>query len=279
MKRVLIAVVLGALALPAAAQASTYGAVGGLRDPASGVLELSVQAVETEGIGLRRATARLGGHILDSVFFADPDCTPGVCPPVASVDLTVPTTAVSDGPARLEVTVEDAAGTVTHVVDQLVTVNNKPVVSTSTVTISVGAGAKTPQPGPGGPGGPGGPHGNDGCVSPRLSMFLAQRPLRIKRGVPVLAAGRKYRFRGRLTCLVNGRRRAAPRGTVVEVRDRRRGRTIVRDVARVRADGRIVTKLAHRRSCTVVFRIRGAGGRLVSVRIPIRVVSGKAARR
>jgi len=278
MRRALIAAVAALLSLPAAAQASTSGAVGGVRDPAAGTLRLSVHAVETDGIGLRRATVLLGGNILDNQYFADPDCVPGVCPTVATVDLAVPTGAIPDGPARLEVTVEDAAGTVTHVVDQTVTVTNKPVVSNPTVVVSVGGGAKNPQAGPGGPGGPAGPSDTSGCASPRLSMFLAQRPLRIKRGVPVLAAGRKYRFRGRLTCVIQGRRKAAPRGTLVQVRDRRNGRTIERPAARVKTGGAVVAKLAHRRSCTVVFRVRGAGGHLVSVRIPIRVVRAKGAR-
>jgi hypothetical protein len=278
MRRTLLAALVAMLTLPAAAQASTSGAVGGVRDPAAGTLELTVQAVESEGIGLRRATAILAGITLDSQNFAEPDCAPGVCPAVATLPLTVPTTGVPDGPARLEVTIEDAAGTVTHVVDRTITVNNKPVVSTSTVTVSVGAGAKIPQQGPGGPGGPAGPSDITGCASPRLSMFLAQRPLRIRRGVPVLAAGRKYRFRGRLTCVIDGRRKAAPRGTLVQVRDRRKGRTIERPAARVKIGGAVVARLAHRRSCTVVFRIRGAGGHLVGVRIPIRVVRAKGAR-
>jgi hypothetical protein len=260
-----------ALLAPQAAHAVTYGAVGGVRDPAAGLLELSVQAVETQGNGLRRAKAILGGITLDSAFFADPDCTPGSCPAVGGVILRVPTRAVVDGTQRLEVTVEDGAGTVTHVVDQLVTVNNAPVVSTPSVTVSVGGGAKTPQPDDGGPG-PVGPGAQDGCRSPRLSMFLAQRPLRVRRGVPVLAANRKYRFAGRLTCVRDGKRKPAPRGTRVDVRDRCDGRTIERQDARVRGDGALAVKLAHRRSCTVVFRIRGAGGQLVSVRIPIRVV-------
>jgi hypothetical protein len=278
MRRALLAAVVAALTMPAGAQASTSGAVGGVRDPAGGVLELTVQAVETEGIGLRRATVILAGTALDSESFADPDCVPGVCPAVGTVALTAPTYGVPDGPARLEVTVEDAAGTVTHVVDQRVTIVNQQPTSTSTVTVTVGAGSKKPQTGPGGPGGPGGPSGPSGCAAPRLSMFLAQRPLRIRRGVPVLAAGRKYRFRGRLTCVIDGRRKAAPRGTLVQVRDRRKRRTIERPAARVKTGGAIVAKLAHRRSCTVVFRIRGAGGHMVSVRIPIRVVRAKGAR-
>jgi hypothetical protein len=278
MRRALLAALVAALTLPTTAQASTSGAVGGVRDPAAGVLELTVRAVESEGIGLRRATVALGGTALDTATFAEPDCAPGVCPTVGTVSLTAPTYRVPEGPARLEVTVEDAAGTVTHVVDKTITVNNKPVVSTSTVTVSVGAGSKKPQTGPDGPGGPAAPADTSACASPRLSMFLAQRPLRVRRGVPVLAAGRTYRFRGRLTCVVNGRRKAAPRGTLVQVRDRRNRRTIERPAARVKTGGAIVTTLAHRRSCTVVFRIRGAGGHPVSVRIPIRVIRAKGAR-
>jgi hypothetical protein len=278
MKRALLGSLVAVLTLPAAAQASTSAAVGGVRNPAGGVLELTVQAVENEGIGLRRATVTLAGTPLDTESFAEPDCAPGVCPAVGTVVLTAPTYGVPDGPARLEVTVEDAAGTVTHVVDETITVLNRQPTSTSTVTVSVGGGSKKPQPGPGGLGGPAGPSETSGCASPRLSMFLAQRPLRVKRGVPVLAAGRKYRFRGRLTCVINGRRKAAPRGTLVQVRDRRKGRTIERPAARVKTGGAVVVKLAHRRSCTVVFRIRGAGGHVVSVRIPIRVVRAKGAR-
>jgi hypothetical protein len=276
MRRALLAAAVAVLTLPATGQASTFAAVGGVRDPASGVLELRVQAVENAGIGLRRATATLAG-VTETATFAEPDCLPGVCPTVGMVALDVPTYDIPDGPARLEVTVEDAGGSVTHVVDQTVTIDNTPPTSTSTVTVNVGAGAKTPQPGPG-PGGPAGPSDTSNCASPRLSMFLAQEPLRIRRGVPVLARGRKYRFRGRLTCVIDGRRKAAPRGTLVQVRDRRNGRTIERVAARVKLGGAIVAKLAHRRSCTVVFRIRGAGGHVVSVRIPIRVVRAKGAR-
>jgi hypothetical protein len=72
--------------------------------------------------------------------------------------------------------------------------------------------------------------------------------------------------------MIDGRRKAAPRGTPISVRDRFRSKTVVRDATRVRLGGRVAVKLAHRRSCTVVFRIRGAGGSLINVRIPIRVV-------
>jgi hypothetical protein len=272
MTRALLAALVAVLTLPAAAQASTFGAVGGLRNPAAGELGLTVQAVETEGVGLRRATAILGGNTTDTVTFAAPDCEPGVCPAVGTVSLIVPTAVVTDGPSRIEVTVEDAAGTVTHVLDETIIVTNTPIVSTPTVTVSVGGGSKKPQTGP--PNGPGGPvhPGETGCRSPRLSMFLASRPLRLRHGVAVLKRGRRYKFAGRLTCMIDGHRTAAPRGTPIGIRDRSRGKTVVREATRVRTDGRVAVRLAHRRSCTVVFRIRGAGGNLISVGIPIRVV-------
>ncbi len=130
MRRALFTAAVAVLTLPATAQASTFGAVGGVRDPASGVLELRVQAIETAGVGVRRATATLAGSALETATFAEPDCVPGVCPAVGAVALDVPTYDFPDGPARLEVTVEDAAGTVTHVVDQTVTVDNTPPTST-----------------------------------------------------------------------------------------------------------------------------------------------------
>ena len=55
------------------------------------------------------------------------------------------------------------------------------------------------------------------CRSPRLSVFLAQKPLRVSSGVPVLKTGKRYRFSGRLTCVINGRRRSAPKRTRIDI--------------------------------------------------------------
>ncbi len=87
----------------------------------------------------------------------------------------------------------------------------------------------------------------------------------------MLVAGKPYRFRGRLTCRVDGRRRSAPRGTAVEVRELVRGRLARRSVTRVRAKGELRTRVAARSARTIVFRIRGAGGRYATVRIAVRV--------
>ena len=89
------------------------------------------------------------------------------------------------------------------------------------------------------------------ACAPQLTMRLAQRPLRWRRGVPVLRAGRTYRYAGRLTC--------APEGTVVETGD---GTTTVG------ADGRIATRVAYRGGRRVAFSANG-----VAVRIAVRAAS------
>ena len=83
------------------------------------------------------------------------------------------------------------------------------------------------------------------CASPELTMMLDQRPVRWRRGVPVLAAGRSYRFAGRLTC----EGVAAPPGTVG-------------DGFTVGANGRIVTRVAYRGARTIEFRAHGAAVRI-----------------
>ena len=280
-----VAVALGlSLVGAAAASAAPFAAIGGVRDPAAGDLELTVQATGDDGVGLRSASVALGGVAQDSEFFGDPACVPGGsdpeprCPEVGSAPLTVATTTVPDGVHHLQVTVVPGAGDPVVVYDREITVDNTPVVSNPSVTITVGSGTISPSP-PGGGGGPPPPGAVGACASPRLSMFLAQTPLRFRRAVPVLAAGRRYRFSGRLTCRVNGRRRSAPRGTYIGVRNRLRGRTFVKPALRVRSHGRIVARLAYRSSRVIVFRARSATGKVVTVRIPIRVVRLRGGRR
>jgi len=89
------------------------------------------------------------------------------------------------------------------------------------------------------------------ACAPQLTMRLDQRPLRWRRGVPVLRTGRTYRFAGRLTC--------APEGTVVETGD---------GIATVAADGRIATRVAYRGGRTIAFSANG-----VAVRIAVRAAS------
>jgi hypothetical protein len=254
------------------------GAVGGVTSRATGVMTLSVLAVD-DGIGLSRASAALDGITLDESPFGDgtcvdaPDEAAGTdCPAVSTATLEVPTNAFADGEHQLTVTARDAAHNVATLVDQTITVANTPPNTTSTVTVTVGSGKVRGPSGSGPP--PGGPVGPEekGCASPQLDVFLASEPLRIRRGTPVLVAGRKYRFRGHLTCRIDGKRKAAPRGTPVQLRLLSRGRVVATKRLEVGRRGRLSTRLAFAHSRVLVFRVRGAGGNLVRVRLPVRVV-------
>jgi hypothetical protein len=248
-----------------------------MRDPAAGRLELSVQAVQTDGNGLRRTSAILDGTTLASADIGEPGCQPGACPAVGGAILYVATAAAVDGPHRLEVTVEDGAGDVVHLLDEMIAVRNAPVtpVPPVTVTVTVQAGLDVPQAAPAttAPVGPTSTSSAHGCRSPRLSMLRVSEPLRTRHGVPVLRAGRLYRFRARVSCEVGGRRKRAPAGTRVEVHDYRHGRSVKRVVARVRSRGVVAVKLRHRRSCAVVFLTHGVDGKRSSARLPIRTAT------
>ena len=278
----LVAVALALLAAPSA-RADVHGAVGGVRDPAAGVVELTVLATEDGGAGLRSAAAVLGGEPLAAAPFGAPSCLPDSgdpvagCPAAGTVTLLVDTAEVADGPQRLEVTVEDGAGRVTRLVDRSILIANTPIPWQSSVTLTLGSGSSRssgPSTSPSGDQ-PVVPGGRAGCADPRLSVALAQRPLRLRHGVPVLARGRRYRFEGRLTCRMGERRRPAVQGTVVEVRHLVRGRTVGKPAVKVRRDGRLYAWIAPAGSRIVVFRIRAADGRIVRVRIPLRVAKGR----
>jgi hypothetical protein len=261
------------LVAPSVASAAPTGNAAGWRDPASGTLNLTVQATP-DGVPLQNAAASLGGELLAVEGFADGTCTV-TCPARASLD--VDTTEVPDGQRELVVWVTDANGMASELLRREITVENTPRPSpctvrdhTCAVTVQIGSGTISPQPSP--PGGGVGGETASSCASPKLSMRLASKPLRYRRGVPVLAAGRTYRYAGHLTCRIDGRRRPAPRGTQVQVRNRLRGWTISKPSIRLRKAGDVVAHLAYRSSRVVIFRVRAAGGDVVRVRIPIRVV-------
>jgi hypothetical protein len=260
------------LVAPSLAEADPTGSVSGWHSPAAGDLDLSVWATP-DGADLRSASARLGPVQYPAVAFE-----PGCCP--AKVTLPIDTKDVGDGFHQLAVTVEDVNGVVTTIDNLTLEVDNTPPASpceerdktSCTLTVSIGSGTVTPQTSPP-DGGPVGPDAGPSCASPRLSMALASKPLRFRRGVPVLKAGKRYRYLGELTCRINGRRRPALRGTEVEFLIRLGDRTLVRESLTVRKDRRLLLKVAYPAGSRVLlFRVRGAGGDTVSVRVPIRVI-------
>lgn len=115
----------------------------------------------------------------------------------------------------------------------------EPVTSVS-VTVEVGSTATTVAEAPEAP----------AC---ELTMALAQRPLRWRKSTPVLAAGRTYRFAGRLLC--DGA--PAPAGTTVDAGEA--GTFAVGD------RGRINARVAYRGARAIEFAAQGA-----TVRIAVR---------
>jgi hypothetical protein len=266
----LLVVLAIALVAPSVAAAAPNGSFAGWRSPAAGTMDVTVQATPDSATraALVGVTVRLGGVHIATEPFADGTCSQ-TCP--AYITLAVDTHEVPDGERLLEVTIVDVNGA-EEILRQMITVDNKPVVSTPTVTVQIGSGTISPPSSPP-PGGGVTPDAGPTCRAPQLSMRLAQKPLRYRRGVPVLARGRTYRYAGELTCRINGRRRPAPRGMEVQVRNRLLGGwTVSKRSLEVRKDGDVVARLAYRSSRTVIFRVRGAGGEVARVRIPIRVV-------
>jgi hypothetical protein len=236
-------------------------------------MPFTVTAHAAPGGTLSTATLYLGNTLVSQRALcdgADP-CTDG------TAELPFNTGGFADGFYDLHIAITDADG-------QIGTVPVKPdfqiwnyrPAGSSTATLSVGSSVPTPAGGGGG-GSSGGVEGASAgaCTSPKLSMVLDQRPLRIRHGVPVLVAGKRYRFTGRLTCVINGRRVSAPKRTRVDVRAIVHGRSVSKGRASVGAKGKIVFRIASRSSRTLEFRFTAPNGTVTRVRIKIATVHVK----
>ncbi len=271
------------------------GAVGGVRSPASGTLELRLYASD-EGAGLANAEATLDGQ---SAFVrlgsgacpehptpGGSEPPPGSCPEsVSAVPLSLDTTATSDGTHQLRVRVTDAAANTATLVDEAIVVRNAPRTgegTIATVTVGISSGGEESHPGNGkgaenGKGSENGKGKGEGlalkrkrCRAPHLTMRLAKRPLwhTRPRHVPVLWYGHRYPYAGKLTCRsASGKRFLAPRGTPVDVYFRvwhlsfkhYHGPVKFSHVRRVKVGkkGRLKLKLGFRSGRTVLFRYHG----------------------
>jgi hypothetical protein len=150
--------------------------------------------------------------------------------------------------------------------------------ASASATLSIASGAfSTPEPTtpkPGGSGGTGGRAGTTGsaCHTPRLSVVLASKPVRISNGVPVLLYKKKYRFKGRLTCVINGKRKSAPKRTKVEILNTVGKKTVKKPRTAIRSKGAVDLKLAFTSSRTVIFRFTSSSGRRSQVKIKLKIV-------
>ena len=87
----------------------------------------------------------------------------------------------------------------------------------------------------------------------------------------MLQSGKRYRFTGRLTCVINGRRRSAPKRTRVEVLNVVGRRTVRKPATLIRDRGQVRVILAYRSARTLIFRYTNPDGQRSQVRIRIRV--------
>ena len=272
----------GSLAVEVEDSEAPRGTVAGVQSPVGGTLQLAVTASDG-GVGLATATATIDGRPATQLRLGTETCTDlsgldpaldlpagGACPAtVSSVALPIDLTAFALGPHQLQVRIADAAGNEALILDQLITVVPPPPPFTPSVTLEIGNGGDTAD----------GANGRADtklvppCLSPRLSMALDQRPLRTtKAGIPVLRKGRRYRFRGRLTCRINEGRRTAPRGIPVTLVSRLGpgGRSVVSKTGVVtRRSGRLTLIMSYRGSRSMSFEYHSLDGSSTRVRIAI----------
>ena len=88
----------------------------------------------------------------------------------------------------------------------------------------------------------------------------------------MLRRGTRYRFSGRLTCVINGKRRSAPKRTRVDIFDTIGKRTVETAGTTAARGGKLSIILAFRSSRTLTFRFTGTDGQRSQVKIRLRVV-------
>jgi hypothetical protein len=250
------------------------GRVLGLHTPVAGTLELSLQA-EDSGSGLASAQATLDTQ----------NSTAQLSGSASSALFSLDTRALADGTHDLIVRVTDVAANTATLVDRPIFVRNAPppptgTTATATIGVAFGNGGGGAGKGNGGGKGKGGGKGPP-CHRPKLKMRLAKRPLwRTRPGrLPVLRFRHRHLYRGRLTCMVGGKRVSAPDGAKVQIyyriwrrsfRKHRGPITVRKGAIRVRG-GRLRVRLGFLSGRTIVFRYRSPEGEAASVKLRIAI--------
>jgi hypothetical protein len=253
-------------------------------------LSLDIHANDP-GVGLNWAEASIEGTVPARTRFAASNCdelTPGDdtvdlplgndCPNVDSVKIDVATTGLPDGNYTLLVRVADWAGNITEQRSPVEIANNINL-GTNTQTLSIGtSGSTTPNANQNAANNnSGGILGatSQNCKTPRLSFSLSQKPLRVSNGVPVLQSGKRYRFNGRLTCVINGKRQSAPKRARVDILNKIGKKTYSKAGTTVRDSGKLTVILAYKSSRTITFRFTNSDGKRSSVSIKVKVEKKK----
>jgi len=268
--------------IAAPAHATVDAQLEGWHSPASDTLPLAVKGHSTAR--LTDATMTVDGVQVGVPVKFCADTAAGCTD--ASAQLPLDTTKYDEGVRQLVITVRDSDGlqsVINTVVDvwnhrpnQCPTANNPPNSCRADLSIGSDPAAEPPAVTPGTNGGGGVQGANESsCASPRLSMSLADKPLRVSHGVPVLLKNKRYRFTGRLTCLVKNKRRSAEKGTRIEVRNTLGGKTVRKPSGKVGNGGKITVVLKYASARTIEFRFTNADNKTSKVRITVRIAQRK----
>ena len=273
----------------APAHASVTGSLSGYPHTAGGTrlkdrqIQITVTGTSSAGT-LTNASLTIGGTAVGSTQSFT--CRNEGC---SVADGTIPfdTTGWADGTYHMVATLTNSNGDTGLAENDIEIWNNRPSCvppdspdgTPCSVPLSIGSdpSAEPPSPGPGSNPGGGGVKGanESSCTSPRLSMSLSQKPLRVSHGVPVLLKNKSYRFTGRLTCLIGNKRKSATKGTHIEVRNIMGRQTVRKPSGKVGNGGKITVVLKYASSRTIEFRFTNADGKTSQVRIKVRIAQRK----
>jgi hypothetical protein len=288
-----------------------HAAVGGYQSPAAGTLKLDFAASDI-GSGLRSAEAWIAGAACTASLcpvskqeFPGTNCR-DLTPNDATVDMPLdakcafaehPVAALAVDAAillpdktiglpngdgyTLNYRVTDWAGNEYNESKPL-SLNNNPNLGVSSQTLSIGtSGTTTPNATTNASAGSGGVAGASAqsCRSPRLSFSLSQKPMRISKGVPVLQYAKRYRFNGRLTCVISGKRKSAPKRARVDILNKVGKKTVEKAGTTVRDKGKLTVILAYKSSRTISFRFTNTDGQRSTVTIKVKVEKKKKSTR
>ena len=247
MRRAALAALVVLLTVAPAARADVRGAVAGVRDPAAGIVELTVLASEGDSVGLRSAAATARRRAARRRAVRRP-CVPSrrdrprpAAPRPAPWRCSSTPREVADGLRRLEVAVEDGAGRVTRLVDRPILVANAPLLvavdghaDAGLGHAAAGRGRRPAAPAPTVPGGRAG--------------VRAAAPVDAARPAAAAVPARDPGARARAPLPLRGpadlpRRRAPPARSARAPASRSasvvRGRTVAKPAISVRRDGRL----------------------------------------
>jgi hypothetical protein len=274
-----------------------YGGVS-RTTPVDASSPLSANSIE-QGVGFSHADAFIATAPNDSAIVRSDSVAIGNCtelsPGDATIDLPLDparcktnsyaaaftqldTRQLPEGIYYQRVTVYDAAGNASPLLAYEPFEVWHPVLGSPTQQLSIGSSSDLggqPQTNPNQNKGTKGNQATS-CRSPRLSVSLGQKPVRVRKSVVVLQYGKRYRFTGRLSCVVNRRRISAPKRTKVELLNKVGKRTVTKKGPKIAGKGRFKISLKYPRgSRTLIFRFRNADKQRSQVSIKIKVEKKK----